>query len=686
MDINSKIRDLKGIGEKTEQLFTKLGVLRIKDLVNLFPRDYDIYEEPLRICDVEPGKVCTVSGVAKTVPKVSAGRTLQVTTLDIQDESGTLNVIWYRMPFLKNTIHRGQKIILRGKSIEKKGKLVLEHPEIFSPPESYDKKIHTLQPLYPLTAGLSNNAVIKAMHQALEFVDLIKDCIPQDMRLKYHLAEYNYAIREIHFPIDKESYIHARERLAFEEFLLFLLAIQRTKENSNRLNNDFCIRKKQEVDTFIKGLPYELTNAQKKVWNCIEEELTRDKSMARLVQGDVGCGKTVIALLAMMMTGMNGYQSAMMAPTEVLARQHYEGIVEMFEQYHIPLKVEILTGSMTAKEKREAYARIESGEVQIILGTHALIQDKVNYHNLALVITDEQHRFGVRQRESFSQKGKQPHILVMSATPIPRTLAIILYGDLDISVIDELPSNRIPIKNCVVDTGYREKAYAFMKKEVANGHQCYVICPMVEESDAIEAENVIEYSKMLQEKIGSEIKVAFLHGKMKQKEKDRIMQEYADNHIQILVSTTVIEVGINVPNATVMMVENAERFGLAQLHQLRGRVGRGASQSYCIFVSGTKSRDTRKRLEILNKSNDGFFIAGEDLKLRGPGDLFGIAQSGIMNFKIADVYQDAKILMQAGECAKSILREDRGLKLEKNSVLRDKLDMYLREASLETTL
>ena len=686
MNLNSGIRELKGIGEKTEGLFLKLGVTKVKDLLELFPRDYDVYEEPVKIEDTEPGRIWTVRGVVKNVPKVSAGRSMQITSLDLMDETGILNVIWYRMPFLKNTLKKGQDLILRGKIIEKKGRIVLEHPEIFSPAESYDKKIHTLQPLYPLTAGLSNNAVIKVMNQALEYAAMTKDCIPAEIRLKYHLAEYNYAVREIHFPIDKDSYIHARERLVFEEFLLFLLAIQRTKTKSSRLKNEFHMEKRPEIEVFIEKLPYELTNAQKKVWKCIEEEMTGEKSMARLVQGDVGCGKTVIAVLAMMMAGFNGYQSAMMAPTEVLARQHYEGVVGMFETYHIPLKVELLTGSMTAKQKREAYERIKNGEVQIVLGTHALIQEKVEYHDLALVITDEQHRFGVRQREGFAEKGRQPHILVMSATPIPRTLAIILYGDLDISVIDELPSNRIPIKNCVVDTGYREKAYSFMKKEIAGGHQCYVICPMVEESEAVEAENVIEYAKVLQEKMGQEVRVAYLHGKMKQKQKDEIMQEYAMNHIQILVSTTVIEVGINVPNSTVMMVENAERFGLAQLHQLRGRVGRGDAQSYCIFVSGTKSKDTKKRLEILNKSNDGFYIAGEDLKLRGPGDLFGITQSGIMNFKIADVFQDSKLLMMAGECAKSIIAEDHNLEMDKYSNLKEKLDRYLQEASLETTL
>lgn len=340
-----------------------------------------------------------------------------------------------------------------------------------------------------------------------------------------------------------------------------------------------------------------------------------------------------------------------MAPTEVLARQHYDSVRELFEEYQLPFRVELLTGSMKAKARKEAYRRIENGEVQIIIGTHALIQEKVSYQKLALVITDEQHRFGVKQRETFAEKGASPHILVMSATPIPRTLAIILYGDLDISVIDELPANRLPIKNCVVDTSYRQTAYRFISEQVKQGRQCYVICPMVEESEHLEVENVVDYASMLQSELGSSVKVEYLHGKMKQKEKDEIMERFGKNQTHVLVSTTVIEVGINVPNATVMMVENAERFGLAQLHQLRGRVGRGKYQSYCIFMSGSKTKETKKRLEILNHSNDGFKIAAEDLKLRGPGDLFGIRQSGLMDFKLGDIYQDASILQKANEAA-----------------------------------
>ena len=458
------------------------------------------------------------------------------------------------------------------------------------------------------------------------------------------------------------------------------------KHAEARAKNQFYLPDSPLLTGFLERLPYQLTGAQKRVWEEIRADMQGPAVMSRLVQGDVGSGKTVIALLALLLAGLNGCQGALMAPTEVLARQHFETISGMLEEYSIPLKAELLTGSMTARQKREAYERIENGSASIIIGTHALIQEKVNYKNLSLVVTDEQHRFGVRQREALAGKGRTPHILVMSATPIPRTLAIILYGDLDISVIDELPKNRLPIKNCVVDTSYRETAYRFMKKQVLEGRQCYVICPMVEESESLEAENVMDYSSMLSEEMGGQIHVGCLHGRMKQQEKDAVMDAFGRNDVQILVSTTVVEVGIDVPNATVILIENAERFGLAQLHQLRGRVGRGRHQSYCIFMSPSKSKETKERLEILNHSNDGFFIAGEDLRLRGPGDLFGIRQSGILDFQIADVFQDARLLQEAGTAADKILAEDPDLALPEHAGLKRCIENKLQQIMLETTL
>ncbi len=655
MNERTGITELKGIGEKTGALFHKLGISTVGELLRYYPRGYDVYEEPVPISELEEGRVQTITGAIWGKVQVSPNRRMPVTTVQIKDISGTIKAMWFRMPFLRSTFAAGGSVTLRGLVLRKGRELVLEHPEIFYPGSKYEEKLGTLQPRYPLTNGLTNNMVTKAVKQAIEHLELCVDRLPEELRLKYELAEYNYALRGIHFPEDKEVFYHARERLVFDEFLEFILSLRKLRKESGRLKNDFRLEGCAETDRLLKKLPYELTKAQKKVWKEIESDMQSGFVMSRLIQGDVGSGKTIIAVLALMTAACQGYQGAMMAPTEVLAKQHYDSITELFKEYQIPVQTELLTGSMTAKAKKEAYDRIAEGKSQIIIGTHALIQSKVNYKNLALVITDEQHRFGVRQREIFAEKGSAPHILVMSATPIPRTLAIILYGDLDISVIDELPAERLPIKNCVVDTGYRQTAYRFIEKQVMAGRQCYIICPMVEESEHLEAENVIDYTAMLREELGGRIQAEYLHGKMNQSEKDRIMSRFAAGEIQVLVSTTVIEVGINVPNATVMMVENAERFGLAQLHQLRGRVGRGKYQSYCIFMSGSKTKETKKRLEILNQTNDGFRIASEDLKLRGPGDLFGIRQSGLMDFRLGDVFQDASILKHASEAADWLL-------------------------------
>lgn len=686
MNEQSAISTLKGIGAKTEQLFHKLNIYTIGDLLRHFPRGYEVYEEAMPIAEIEEGKTVTVTGAIYGKVQLSGKPNMQVTTIYVKDMTGTLRVVWFRMPFLRNTFQKGGIVTLRGKVTKRRGTLLMEQPEIFYPSASYEEKLHTMQPNYALTAGLSNNAVSKAMKQAITYLDLKQDFLPAEIRLQYHLAEYNYAMQGIHFPVEKREFYTARERLVFEEFFLFVLALRQIKERNEKSRNMFSFPCKEPVEQLMNALPYRLTNAQQRVWEEIKTDMTGTHMMSRLVQGDVGSGKTIIALLALLLTASNGYQGALMAPTEVLARQHFESICELLKAHQISVNVELLTGSMTAKEKRAAYERIASGQAQIIIGTHALIQEKVNYQSLALVVTDEQHRFGVKQREKLAAKGETPHILVMSATPIPRTLAIILYGDLDISVIDELPSNRLPIKNCVVDTSYRKTAYQFMKKQVLEGRQCYVICPMIEENENLEAENVIDYAKTLQEELGEEIRVDYLHGKMKKAEKDVIMEQFGRREIQILVSTTVIEVGINVPNATVMMVENAERFGLAQLHQLRGRVGRGEHQSYCIFMSGSKSKETKERLSILNKSNDGFFIASEDLKLRGPGDLFGIRQSGILDFKLADVFQDALVLQRASEAADHLLAEDEKLEKQEHRNLREHLQNYLQEGLLETTL
>ena len=686
MNETARISTLKGIGEKTEKIFQKAGIYTIGDLIRYFPRGYDVYEEPVPISELEEGKTMTVTGSIYGRIQVGGSPKMQITTVYLKDISGTLKVIWFRMPFLRNTLAKAGTITLRGRVIRKKEGLVMEHPEVFCPASKYDLKQDTLQPIYPLVTGLTNHAVMKAVRQVLEECDVGEGILPKDMVREYQLSDYRRAIYGIHFPKDKEEFYHARKRLVFEEFMLFILSLRMLKESEERVLNPYCFRKQPQIEKFLNSLPFELTDAQKTVWREIKNDMAGIHVMSRLVQGDVGSGKTIVALLAMMYTGLNGYQAAMMAPTEVLARQHFENINHMLQEYEISLKVGLLTGSMTARQKRMVYEAVEAGEIQLVIGTHALIQEKVIYKNLALVVTDEQHRFGVKQRESLANKGVSPHILVMSATPIPRTLAIIVYGDLDISVINELPKNRLPIKNCVVDTGYRNTAYRFIKNQIAQGRQCYVICPMVEESETLEVENVTDYTENLQEIMGVNIKVQCLHGKMKQSQKDEIMEAFSKNEIQVLVSTTVIEVGIDVPNSTVMLIENAERFGLAQLHQLRGRVGRGKYQSYCIFMSASKSKETKERLDILNKSNDGFFIASEDLRLRGPGDLFGIRQSGILDFKLGDVFQDSQVLQQASEGANLILEEDPQLEKEKYESLKQQVQKIIQGGMLETTL
>ena len=681
------IREIKGIGEKTERMFQKLNIRTVGDLIRYFPRGYDIYEEPVAVAELEEGRTAAVTGLLYGKVQVGGSPRMQVTTAYLKDLTGTLRIVWYRMPFLRNTLKSGGRITVRGKIIRKQNQLVMEHPELFVPAESYQKKLNTLQPVYPLTAGLTNNLMTKTMHLALEDLPLAQDILSKELKTEFGLEDYGAAIRGIHFPKDREEFFLARKRLVFEEFLIFTLALRKMKDQKERANNQYRMEVPEAVHRFEEALPYDLTNAQKKVWVQIQEDFQKHTVMSRLVQGDVGSGKTIVALLSLFTACLNGYQGAMMAPTEVLARQHYESVTEMVEKYGLGDSISpiLLTGSMTAKEKRIAYEAIRTGEANLVIGTHALIQEKVEYADLALVITDEQHRFGVRQRECFASKGKAPHILVMSATPIPRTLALILYGDLDISVIDELPSNRKPIKNCVVDISYRQTAYRFMEKQIAEGRQCYVICPMVEESEGLEAENVTDYAKKLKEELTSGIRVEYLHGKMKPAQKEEIMEKFAAHEIDVLVSTTVIEVGIDVPNSTVMMIENAERFGLAQLHQLRGRVGRGKHQSYCIFMSGSKSKETKKRLKILESSNDGFYIAGEDLKMRGPGDVFGIRQSGLMDFKLGDVYQDAELLKLASQAAGKILEREED-EAPENKALFERVQNYIRECELEKTL
>lgn len=655
MQMTDSVRTLKGVGEKVEKNLNKLDIYTIEDLLEYYPRTYLTYDEPVELNEIIPGKRQAVRGwLHKSLVRIPGGK-VDKTAGQIVEGNYRLQLMWYRMPYLKKQLLPGKEYIFYGIVKAINNQWIMEQPEIYDT-DSYNQVQTSIQPVYSLTEGVHQKLLGKLMRQIFEQNILFEDYLPVPLRKDLQLAEYNYAIRQIHFPEDWDSLKTARRRLGFDEFFLFALAIRRMKTTRERAVNEHKIFSEEWADMFLESLPYRLTNAQLKSWQEICDDLTGEYVMNRLLQGDVGSGKTVLAQLALLTMVENGFQGCLMAPTEVLAKQHYDNFIRDFrmisDKLNHEIRIGLLTGSMKTKEKKEIYQDLASHHIDILIGTHAVIQNPVEFSNLGLVITDEQHRFGVNQREWLLAKGNRPHVLVMSATPIPRTLAIILYGDLDISVIDELPARRKPIKNCVVGTNYRPSAYQFIENQVKEGHQIYIICPMVEESEFMELENVLDYTEKIRKILSPSIRVEYLHGKMKAKEKDNIMERYYNKEIDVLVSTTVIEVGINVPNATVMMVENAERFGLAQLHQLRGRVGRGESQSYCIFMQSGHSQTAKERLNILVESNDGFYIASEDLKLRGPGDMFGIKQSGLMDFHIADIYQDSDLLKLAGECVK----------------------------------
>lgn len=676
MNRESLISEVKGIGAKTEELFHKLGVYTVGDILLHYPRSYIQYPKAKYVSETVEGETAAIIGRVLKTPVVRRTRSMPVTVTSIGTAESSMELVWFRMPYIKNQLAAGNTYVFYGKVQRKNGRLVMEQAAIYQT-EQYAKMEQSFLPVYGLTGGVSNNLITKTVRSILGEERLFLDYLPREIRDAHELCEYNYAIRQIHFPSDMDTLVAARRRLVFDEFFLFLLCMQYQKEKRVRDENAFEFQTDTFVEDLIGKLPYELTGAQKRALLDVHKDMRGAYVMQRLIQGDVGSGKTILAFLAMADASHNDYQSAIMAPTEVLARQHYETFTKLCEQFGLRIPIVLLTGSMTARQKRMAYEALQLYPNAMVIGTHALIQEKAVYDNLALVITDEQHRFGVRQREVFAEKGRHPHILVMSATPIPRTLAIILYGDLDISVVDEVPAKRLPIKNCVVDTGYRPKAYTFIEQEVKKGHQAYVICPLVEEVESMELENATDYVKKLRGIFPEELQLGLLHGQMKPEQKNKVMEAFLKNEVQVLVSTTVVEVGVNVPNATVMMIENAERFGLAQLHQLRGRVGRGDAQSYCIMLNTSKGKTAQKRLDILNRSNDGFEIASADLKLRGPGDFFGIRQSGELQFALADIYQDAGVLQKASETVTELLEKDPELLEEEHRSLRDYMERFL---------
>ncbi len=674
MKLQDSVESLKGVGKKTSALLEKLDIRSIYDLLHYYPSRYEYYQEPTTIEQLSEGQVGVV--VVKVVRYLESRQVkhLHITKCLVSDGRSELYVTFYNMPYCRQTFLVSKRYWLRGMITQVKNQYRMEQPVIYSQ-EQYDALQGTYQAIYPLTKGLTNTLMRKAVAQGLTLVQELPEGIPSSMSKKHHFPSYEKAISDIHIATKGEEIQQARATLIFHEFFQYFYYLLQQKEERNFVRNEFRLQPVPETKRILESLPYELTNAQKQVWEEIQQDMASESLMNRLIQGDVGSGKTILAYLALILCVGNHTQGALMVPTEVLAKQHFDGLVELFRELDIGITPILLTGSLTAREKRMAQEQIATGEAQIIIGTHALFQEKVSYHNLSLVITDEQHRFGVRQRESLSQKGKDPHVLVMSATPIPRTLALVLYADVSLSIIDELPNNRLAIKNCVIEERERRKAYSFLEKELVKGHQGYVICKMIEEGESEQtAENVISYTQMLQRELDPTIHIEYLHGKMKPNVKEDIMNRFSQGEIQILVSTTVIEVGINVPNATVILIEDAGSFGLAQLHQLRGRVGRGKAQSYCIFVNTSKKESTKERLDIVRDSNDGFYIAQKDMELRGSGDLGGVRQSGTMMFRLGNILEDADLLRLAHSCAESIVSQSPSLTKEET----DKLQAYMK--------
>lgn len=654
-----KLSSLKGIGQKTEQLFTKAGITDTSQLPYYYPRSYDIYKEPVLISEIDEDGIYTLYLSIASDVEVKPMKKLNITTVFAVDEQNErIKLTWFNMPFMKGALRRGYRYMVRGRVVCRGSLVSMEQPKLYTAAE-YEQKLHYIQPIYPLVKGLTNNMVTKAVTQyfAMQNNPEEMEYLPKELIERYELKPLYEAIKYIHFPRGINEMQESRKRLAFDEFFGFMMKLENLKSQRTYLENECMIHEGGYAARLISELPYQLTEPQRKAYDEMVADMSGKHVMNRLIQGDVGSGKTIIAVLALLNAVEAGFQGALMAPTEVLAKQHYDTVCELLKKHEFPVTPVLLVGSMSASQKKKAHEQIKDGTADIIIGTNALIQEKVEYNNLGFVVTDEQHRFGVNQRGGLARKGGHPHVCVMSATPIPRTLAIILYGDLDISIINAMPVGRLPIKNAVVGEEYRPNAYRFIMNQAALGHQAYVICPMVEDNEISESENVTDYTVELRKNLPG-LTVEGLHGQMAADTKNDIMVRFAKGEIQVLVCTTVIEVGINVPNATVMLIENAEKFGLAQLHQLRGRVGRGNAQSYCIFVSTSKKEEAKQRLDIIGKSNDGFYIAEQDLKLRGPGDFFGIRQSGDMSFKLADIYTDADMLKKAKDCADYIIENN----------------------------
>ena len=655
-DLSTDVRYIKGIGEQRAKALNKLGICTLRDLIAWFPRKYDDRRQAKRIADLVPGESACVAAMIATPPTVSHIRKgMDLVKVRAVDETGVLDVTFFNQTWLKNQLVQGETYIFYGKAEGNLLRRTMASPIVEQ--EGRGEFTGRIVPIYPLTAGVSQLILSRSIRQGLDAcAAILPDVLPDEVRQAHQLCRIGYAYENIHFPEDEKALDLARRRLAFEELFLFTIGLKRLRNRRETVHVPPCGA--VDMEAFYSALPFTLTDAQRR---CVEEALRDMRSgqpMNRLCQGDVGSGKTMVAAACVYFCVKNGRQAALMAPTEILAQQHYNGLAPLLET--LGIRCALLTGSTKAATKRSICAQLASGEIDFIIGTHALITEGVEYADLGLVVTDEQHRFGVAQRAALAAKGQHPHTLVMSATPIPRTLALILYGDLDVSIIDQLPPGRQPIETYSVPGSYHPRVYTFIRKLVNEGRQAYVVCPMVEENDELpdERKAVTEYAKKLQTEVFPDLNVAFVHGKMKPKEKDAVMTAFAAHETDILVSTTVIEVGVDVPNAAIMVIENAERFGLSQLHQLRGRVGRGKHQSYCILISDNKNEETKQRLKVMTKTADGFKIAEEDLRLRGPGDFFGERQHGLPGLRIADIGCDTKLLQEAQQAAEALLEKD----------------------------
>ena len=684
IDLNKDVQFVKGIGPKKAQKLNKLGIFTLKDLIYYFPRQFEDRNNFKKIFELQNDEKATIRVVVIGIEISNPRKGMNITKIDVKDDTGYAKLVFFNQNYIKDRFKPGDTILVFGRVKKEFKNIELSSCEIEFLTNS-PKKTFKIIPTYPLTYGVSNREIIGIIKIVFSDPNLeIKEYLPNRIIEKYKLCSLNYAIRNIHNPTSKEALKISLYRIIFEEFLILQLGLFAFKNGIEDIKG-IKFRENKILDNILTSLPFKLTGAQDRALNEIIKDMNSSNSMNRLVQGDVGSGKTIVALLALSYCVLNGYQGALMAPTEILAQQHYLSFADTLKDFGI--KIELLVGSLTKKQKEKVLDKVKNNEVDILIGTHALIEDSVEFNKLGLVITDEQHRFGVRQRNKLSSKGYNPDILVMTATPIPRTLALILYGDLDISIIDELPPGRQSIETIAINKKKRDNVYnSLVRNEVKKGRQVYIVCPLVEESETIEAKSAIHLVEELKNQYFSDLKVGLLHGKMKSSEKDSIMKSFKNKELDILVSTTVIEVGINVPNATLMIIENAERFGLAQLHQLRGRVGRGSYKSYCILIYASKSDICKQRMSIMEESNDGFKISEKDLEIRGPGEFFGTRQHGIPELKVANIFKHMKILKLAQQEARYIIGNDFKLQSYENKYLKREIINRFKNSIEEISL